>query len=343
MPTSENEAVAAISAKKDKKNKKKAKKVAEEVEEEEEATPAPAVEESPKKKSKKEKKAKKAAEPEPEPEAEAEAEVEEAEAEAEAETPPAPAPSKDVAYQEVDPSKVASVVQEIGTVPADVLDQFKKTAGDVLAKSKSDPAAPLAAALAILTGANKVITHSPLTQRENFTTYMLTKYDDEEIRGKSFAFVIIKRILGEEEGDVAVSHLTFTLDRKSLVFDIPSSYDDTIAEKWYNTKTLELKPMAAGETLPPLEERSQGGGGGRGGFGGGGRGGGGRGGFGGGRGGGGRGGFGGDRGGGRGGFGGGGRGGGGRGGFGGGGDRGGFNKRPFETNGGGENKKIKFD
>merc|ERR1712127_439159 len=100
--------------------------------------------------------------PEPEPEAEVE--------EAEAETPPAPAPSKDVAYQEVDPSKVASVVQEIGTVPADVLDQFKKTAGDVLAKSKSDPAAPLAAALAILTGANKVITHSPLTQRENFTT-----------------------------------------------------------------------------------------------------------------------------------------------------------------------------
>jgi len=41
----------------------------------------------------------------------------------------------------------------------------------------------------------------------------LTKYDDE-IRGKSFAFVIVKKIIGEEEGDTALSHLTFTKDRK---------------------------------------------------------------------------------------------------------------------------------
>ena len=45
------------------------------------------------------------------------------------------------------------------------------------------------------------------------TTYMLTKFDDE-IRGKSFAFVIIKSILDEEECDAAVSHLKFTKDRK---------------------------------------------------------------------------------------------------------------------------------
>ncbi len=116
------------------------------------------------------------------------------------------------------------------------------------------------------------------------------------------------------------------------MFDIPSSYDETIQTQWYSTKSLELKPLTG--QLPALEE-----GGGSGGFGGG-RGGGGRGGFGGGRGGGGRGGFGGDRGGrgGRGGFGG---DRGGRGGRGGGGDRGGF-KRSFDSNGGGENKKIKF-
>ena len=65
-------------------------------------------------------------------------------------------------------------------------------------------------------GANKPVqksTTSILTQREGFTTYILTKFDDE-IRGKSFAFVIVKRILGEEEGDAAVSHLKFTQDRK---------------------------------------------------------------------------------------------------------------------------------
>ena len=170
---------------------------------------------------------------------------------------------------------------------------------------------------------------------------MLTKYDDE-IRGKSFAFVIIKKILGEEEGDQAVSHLTFSKDRKSLVFDIPNSYDEVIMEKWYNTKSLELKAIGPSDTLPELDHSSASGGGGGGGFGGrgGGRGGfGGRGGGGGFGGRGGRGGFG-DRGG----FGG--RGGG-RGGFGGrGGGRGGFNGGEKRSFGGGEasnNKKIKFD
>lgn len=41
---------------------------------------------------------------------------------------------------------------------------------------------------------------------------MLTKNEDE-IRGKSFAYVIIKRILGEEEGDQAISHIKFTKDK----------------------------------------------------------------------------------------------------------------------------------
>ncbi len=78
---------------------------------------------------------------------------------------------------------------------------------------------------------------------------------------------------------------------QSLIFDIPSSYDETIAEKWYNTKGLELKALSSEDTLPELEEGGSGGGGGGGGFGrgGGGRGGGfgrgGGGGFGGGRGG----------------------------------------------------------
>jgi hypothetical protein len=96
----------------------------------------------------------------------------------------------------------------------------------------------LSAAIVLLVGANKVVTKSILTGREvkqnlltlktnqyqhnfikiifykkGYTTYYLTKNDDE-IRGKSFGFVIIKKILGEEEGDAAISHITFTKDRK---------------------------------------------------------------------------------------------------------------------------------
>jgi len=298
----------AVKVKKDKKSKKSKKEPVEEVEE--------AVEVEAPKKSKK--KSKKEAEPEPEPEeaepeAEPEADAEEAEEEANGESD----------YQ-IDHEKVNEVVKQLSEVSPDLINTFRNAAQKCIKKHNNDAVTPVAAALAVMSGATKVITTSILTQREGYTTYCLTKYDDE-IRGKSFAFVIIKRILGEEEGDAAVSHLKFTQDRKSLIFDIPSSYDETITNNWYSTKNLELKQLTG--PLPPLEVQEGGGGGGRGGRGGFG---GGRGGFGGdrGRGGrGGRGGFGGDR--------------GGRGGFGG--DRGGFNKRPFGGDGGGENKKIKFD
>lgn len=336
MPSSDAEVATSVSAKKNKKSKKVKVEVAEPVEEEQ-----PQVVEN-----------------EEQPEAEAEEQVEEPvkkpkkkknkttsesstgaeEAAAAEEEPEANGKSHDTF---ADDSKVNEVVKSLDGVSEELVEQFKNVATKVVKKHGGDSAAPLAAAIAILSGATKVVTKSLLTQREGYTTYMLTKFDDE-IRGKSFAFVIIKRILGEEEGDAAVSHLTFTADRKSLVFDIPSSYDDTITEKWYNTKSLEMKVATE---LPALEEGSSnggGGGGGRGGRGGGGgfRGGRGgsfedRGGFRGGRGGGGGfrggrgGGFGGDRGGRGGGF------GGDRGG------RGGF-KRSFDDNNG-SNKKIKFD
>ena len=179
---------------------------------------------------------------------------------------------------------------------------------------------------------------------------MLSK-SDEEIRGKSFVYVIMKKILGDDKAEEAVQKVCFTKDKKGLVFDILSDYDDLIQEKWFNTKSLEMKAL---EELPELEqERSSGFGGDRngGGFGGGGfrRGGGGYGGNrNGGGGGGGRGfggGFGGNRNGGGGGggrFGGSSNGGGFRnGGAGGGGD----NKRKFDSaqQSSSNNKRIKFD
>jgi len=231
---------------------------------------------------------------------------------------------------EVDESTIEATVKSLAEISPELIEKFHSHAQKILKKNKEDPAAPLAAAIVLLTGANKIITKSLLTQREGYTTYKLQKHDDE-IRGKSFGFVIIKRILGEEEGDKAISHITFSKDRMSLVFDIPSSYDAAIAESWYNTPSLEMGPLV-GE-LPELEESSSnGGGGGRGGGGG----------FGGGRGGGGfRGGRGGDRGGrggDRGGF---------RGGRGGGGDRGGFRGGRggggFGGGGGFAGKKTTFD
>lgn len=341
MPsTSDNETTLLKKQKKNKKNKNKEVEDEQnghaevEVKQEEEEAAEEPQEETPKKKDKKKKDKKhKQEEQEEEQPINDEAPAAEEDEDEEMKVHSQKSNKSEASNYEMDHSKVNDVVKSLNDVNTDLIEQFRSTAQKVVKKFNSDPVAPLAAAIAILAGANKVSTKSLLTQRDDFTTYMLTKYDDE-IRGKSFAFVIIKRILGEEEGDRAVSNLTFTKDKKSLVFDLPSSYDDLIMEKWYNTKSLELKPLSSNDTLPELDHSSGGGGGGgRGGFGGG---------------------FGGGRGGGRGGFGGrGGRGGGGdrggRGGFGGGrgGGRGGFNggeKRSFNGGGGGnDNKKIKFD
>jgi len=109
-----------------------------------------------------------------------------------------------------DSAQVTKVVKSLSEVDDEFVEQFRSVASKII-KKYDNPADPLAAAIAILSGATKVVTKSALTQREGYTTYILTK-NDEEIRGKSFAFGIIKRMLGEEEGDAAVSNLTFTKD-----------------------------------------------------------------------------------------------------------------------------------
>ncbi|CAF0818027.1 unnamed protein product [Brachionus calyciflorus] len=300
---------------KDKKNKKQKTEEEEEQvaqEQQEEAVEEPVVEESPKKKKKKAKKQ------EPQPEEEESQEEKQPENEEEEDEDFQIKSNKKRSHSEsenghsnVDNAKLEKALGDIEGIPDEFIELLRPAAEKLAKKHKGDNLRPLAAALVVLTGAHKVPTVSLLTQREGYTTYCITKTDDE-IRGKSFGFVIIKRILGEEEGDKAVSHITFSKDHYSLVFDIPTDYDEKIQEQWYDTPSLTMKPLGAGDKLPELEEGSSNGGGGRGGFGGG-RGGGGRGGFGGGRGG--RGGFGGGR---------------------GGGGRGGFNNQ-------GANKKISFD
>ena len=51
---------------------------------------------------------------------------------------------------------------------------------------------------------------------KNYTTYQLSKSDDE-IRGKSFAFVIMKKIIPENICETALQKVTFTKDKKVFV------------------------------------------------------------------------------------------------------------------------------
>lgn len=74
--------------------------------------------------------------------------------------------SENGGYQAVDDSKVSEVVKSLGDVAEELIEQFKSHAQKVIKKNKEDPAAPLAAAIAILSGATKKVTKSILTQRD---------------------------------------------------------------------------------------------------------------------------------------------------------------------------------
>ena len=92
-----------------------------------------------------------------------------------------------------------------------MIEKFRKGAEKIL--ETKEAVAALAAALAVIAGCTKVSNRSLMTSREGFTTYMISK-TDEEIRGKSFVYVLVKKIIGDDAGEKAISKITFTKDRK---------------------------------------------------------------------------------------------------------------------------------
>lgn len=87
---------------------------------------------------------------------------------------------------------------------------------------------------------------------------MLSKAD-EEIRGKSFVYAVMKKILGENEAEQAIQKVVCTKDKKGLVFDVSSEYDEIIQDKWFDTKSMQLKMLTE---LPEIEQEPNMGGGG---------------------------------------------------------------------------------
>jgi flagellum-specific peptidoglycan hydrolase FlgJ len=65
-----------------------------------------------------------------------------------------------------DEANIKKVLKQLNEVSEEFITQFKGTAQEVATKHKSDPLVPLAAAIAILTGATKVNPKSILTDRE---------------------------------------------------------------------------------------------------------------------------------------------------------------------------------
>ncbi len=66
----------------------------------------------------------------------------------------------------VDEAAVKKAVKQLDEVTSELIEQFKSAAEGVAQKHEDDPIVPIAAALAILSGATKVNPKSVLTQRE---------------------------------------------------------------------------------------------------------------------------------------------------------------------------------
>lgn len=143
----------------------------------------------------------------------------------------------------------------LDTVDDDLINRFRKSAENIIKVNGKDPIEALAAALAVISGCTKVTKRSLLTNKENYTTYHLYKTDNDDIRGKSFAFVIMKKILPEQVVEQQMTRVTFTKDKRGLVFDIPSEYDELIQSKGFSTRGLELKEID--NDLPELDVDSQ--------------------------------------------------------------------------------------
>ena len=55
------------------------------------------------------------------------------------------------------------------------------------------------------------------------TTYIISK-TDEEIRGKSFVYVIMKKIIGDENAEAAISKIIDTIKKMIIVIFIKYTY-----------------------------------------------------------------------------------------------------------------------
>ena len=98
-------------------------------------------------------------------------------------------------------------------IPEQLIERFRKGAEAVL--KEKDAVSALAAALAVISGCTKVVNRSLMTNREGYTSYMISKTDDE-IRGKSFVYVLMKKVIGDDEAEKAISKITFTKDKKEI-------------------------------------------------------------------------------------------------------------------------------
>jgi hypothetical protein len=120
----------------------------------------------------------------------------------------------------IDQAAVEKVAKRLEQVEPEYLTRFKPVAESFGRRFKGDMSMALAAAIVVLSSANRTEknggqekTTTTITHRDGFTIYSLSLTDDK-INNKNFVYPVIKRVLGDEVGNSAICNIAFSKGKK---------------------------------------------------------------------------------------------------------------------------------
>uniref|UniRef100_A0A1I8IUD9 RNA helicase n=1 Tax=Macrostomum lignano TaxID=282301 RepID=A0A1I8IUD9_9PLAT len=113
-------------------------------------------------------------------------------------------------------------LEQLQAVQDPTIQLLAEEASELIAAMGAERA--VAAALALLSGKTEIVGRSLLSAREGFTAFVLHT-EAETVRGKGYLFGALRRCLDPEQVE-KVQYVTFSKDRKSLLFDLPSNMED---------------------------------------------------------------------------------------------------------------------
>lgn len=164
-----------------------------------------------------------------------------------------------IKFKRVSPPQPHQLLQSAATdatrciddVSSNVIHAFKKHAKELLSTRPAEEL--VAAALSYISGLTEIKKRSLLSSEEGFTAYQMS--NTFEVRSPYFFWNVLERDLGATfRGDVKFMKLT--KDKMGCVIDVPSKFEEFIADTWVDGK-VKLFKMSE---LPELEDFRPGGG-----------------------------------------------------------------------------------
>ncbi|KAI0981196.1 hypothetical protein GJ496_005353 [Pomphorhynchus laevis] len=134
-------------------------------------------------------------------------------------------------------ASASDAIKSLSAVPEEVRGQFAEAASSIL--ETMDAKDSLAAALAVISGCEKVCKTSLLSGSEGRTTYVMKS--NSAFRGIGLIVSQLRRILGDDlDMRRNFGKIMFTEDAMQSYFEIDSQYDGDIQSNWNDTDWMQM-------------------------------------------------------------------------------------------------------